>query len=123
MSTKEPPISTARWLEIIRRELVDIADRSFQAKAWFNPGPDGPVSSPTEMISMLLDTYDFGNGAQEAYLDLTDAQRAACADFSKMLEAFGRGRKKQLTDRQILDDPEWEKIRQAAAELLKILPS
>ena len=123
MSTKEPPITTARWLEIIRRELVDIADRNFQEKAWFNPGPDGPVSSPTEMISMLLDTYDFDHGAQELYLDLTDAQRAACADFGKMLQTFGRGRKKQLTDRQILDDPEWEKIRQAAAELLKILPS
>ncbi|HEX3973087.1 MAG TPA: hypothetical protein VHX19_17295 [Stellaceae bacterium] len=123
MTTKEPPITTARWAEIIRRELVGIADRSFQEKAWFNPGPGGPVSSPTEMISMLLDTYDFGNGAQERYLDLTDAQRAACADFDKMLQTFGRGRKKQLIDRQILDDPEWEKIRQAAAELLRILPS
>jgi hypothetical protein len=123
MSATEPPITTARWLEIIRRELVGIADRSFQEKAWFNPGPDGPVSSPTEMIAMLLDTYDFDHGAQEPYLDLTDAQRTACADFGRMLETFGRGRKKQLTDRQVLDDPEWGKIRQAAAELLKILPS
>lgn len=123
MNAKEPPITTARWLEIMRYELVRIADRNYQEQAWFNPGPGGPVSSPTEMMSMLLDTYRFDKSAQASYLELTDAQRAACENFGKMLQAYGRGREKQLTNRQILDDPEWEEIRQAAADLLKILPS
>ena len=46
MTTQEPPITTERWLEIMRYELVGIADRNYQEKAWFNAGPGGPVSSP-----------------------------------------------------------------------------
>ncbi|HEY3919440.1 MAG TPA: hypothetical protein VGL83_16750 [Stellaceae bacterium] len=100
-----------------------IADRNFQEKAWFNPGPGGPVSSPTEMLSTMLDTYRFEKASQASYLDLSDAQRASCLRFGKMLETFARGPKAELSDKETIDDPEWDKIRKAAADLLKILPT
>jgi hypothetical protein len=103
--------------------LEDFADRHLQEVAWFNPGPGGPVSSPTELVCNLFDDFSFDKTSQDPTFDLTDAQRAACSRFANMVHAFVRGPRKGLTDREILDNPEWEKIRQAAANLLKILPT
>ena len=114
-----PPITTERWLEIVKYELDRIADRDYQQRAWFNRSAE--VSSPTEMICMLLDTYSFAEGSQEPYLEISDAQRAACVRFANLLKAFSRQHKGRLDEHEVIDDPDWEKIRLAAKELIKIL--
>ena len=121
MQDETPKMTLQRWLEIVRPVLEGFADRAFQERAWFNRGPE--VSSPTELICNLLDDFSFDETSQDPSFDLSTAQRAASLRFAKMVEAFARSPKNKLSDRQIIDDPDWEKIRAAAAELLKILPS
>ncbi|MGH7033807.1 MAG: hypothetical protein ACREFL_08775 [Stellaceae bacterium] len=106
-------------MEIIKYELDRIADRDYQERAWFNRSPE--VSSPTEMICGLLDDYSFEEGSQEPYLEISDAQRAACLRFAHLLKAFSRQHKGRLDEHDVIDDPEWEKIRVAARELIKVL--
>ena|SRR5690348_3641458 len=117
--TTNPPMTTERWLEIIKYELDRIADREYQERAWFNRSPE--VSSPEEMICMLLDTYGFEKGSQEPYLEISDAQRAACLKFARLLKAYAQAHKGRFNEHDVIDDPEWEKIRIAAKELIKIL--
>ena len=116
-------INTARWLEIVKPTLRAFADRSYQERAWFNPGPKGPVSSPTELICNLLDDFSFHRTSQDPSFELSNAQRAACLRFAEMVRAYTRAHKGRFDDKAVIDDPEWEKIRVAAGDLLKILPA
>ncbi len=110
----------AQWLRSTREMLGEFADRTYQERAWFGNGPE--ESSAEEMIAMLLDTALFRHAAKDPALDLTAQQRAACDNFVKMLTGY-RPEWPTLHDRDVIDDPEWEKIRAAAAQLLKVLPS
>ena len=110
-----------RWLEIVRPVIQDFSDRMFQERAWFNRGPE--VSSPTELISNLLDDFSFHKTSQTPSFNLSDEQRTACSHFAQMVRAYSHAHRGHLNEREVIDDPEWEKIRQAAAELLKVLPS
>ena len=118
MTAREAPITTERWLEIIKPELEEFADRGQQEQSWFNPGPDGPVSSATELICTLLDSYGFEKGSQELYLKISDAQRAACLRFAQMVRAYARQHEGRYDNQEVLNDPEWEKIRGAAKTLI-----
>jgi len=46
--------------------------------------------------------------------------RPQIQDFAD--RAYARTHKDHLNEHEVIDDPEWEKIRVAAAELLKVLP-
>lgn len=70
---------------------------------------------------MLLDTYGFEEGSQAPYLQISDAQRAACLRFARLLKAFSRQHKGRLDEHEVIDDPDWEKVRIAAKELIKEL--
>lgn len=115
-----PPITTARWLEIVKYELDRIADRAYQEKAWFNSSSKGPMSSPTEAIAVLIDSYGFEKGSQAPYLEISDTQRAACLRFARLLKMYS-GNNRDLDPRVVINDPEWDKIRVAAQGLLKEL--
>lgn len=121
MTMPEPPITTERWLEIIKPVLEEFSDREEQERSWFNPASNGPVSSATELICTLLDTYGFEAGSQAPYLKISNSQRAACARFAQMVRAYAHARKGQFDDSAVFNDPEWERIRMAAAELMKQL--
>lgn len=109
-----------RWLEIARPAIEAFANRAFQSRAWFGHGPE--VSSPTEVICQLFD-FRFDKTSQDPSFDLSNEQRAACARFGEMVDGYARSHKGHLDEHEVIDDPEWERIRQAAADLLKILPS
>lgn len=120
MTSNQEPTSKFnldRWLEFFRPQIQDFADRAFQQRAWFNIGPE--VSSPIEMVCLL---DKFGEDAQDPSYDLSSEQRAACAQFGKMVHGYARSHKGRLNEHEVIDDPDWERIRQAAAELLRILP-
>lgn len=109
-----------RWLEIARPAIEAFADRAFQERAWFNRGPE--VSSPTEVICQLFD-FRFDKTSQDPSFELSNEQRAACTRFAEMVHVYARTHKGRLTEREVIDDPDWGKIRIAAADLLKVLPS
>jgi hypothetical protein len=104
----------AWWLERVRSILDDFSDRAFQERAWFGKGPE--ETSANETICMLLDTMQFRHVAEDPSLDLTERQRLTCADFVKMLDVYAPD-KPVLDDREVIDDPEWEKIRVAASKV------
>lgn len=120
MTTSQNVAATARWLQNVRPIIEDFADRAFQERAWFNRGPE--VSSPTELICTLLDTFQFDHASQDSSIELSNEQRSSCLEFARMVDAFVNTHK-ALHERDVIDDPDWEKIRVAAADLLKVLPS
>jgi hypothetical protein len=119
MTTPEVPITTARWLEIMKPELEEFAERDIQQQMWF--GGHSEISSPTELICTLLDTYSFEDAVQEPDLELSEAQRTACLKFAQMVRGYARGHQGRFNEHEVIDDPDWEKIRVAAKELIKIL--
>jgi hypothetical protein len=110
-----------RWLEIVRPVIQDFSDRAFQERAWFNRGPE--VSSPTELICNLLDDFSFDRTSQDPSFALSAEQRTACLRFAQMVRTYSRAHQGHLNEHEVIDDPDWDKIRQAAADLLKVLPS
>jgi hypothetical protein len=119
-SNQEPTskFTLDRWLKFFRPQIREFADRAYQERAWFNIGPE--VSSPIEMVCLL---DKFGEDAHDPSYDLSSEQRTACARFGDMVHGYAHTHKGHLNEHEVIDDPEWEKIRIAAAELLKILPS
>lgn len=121
-TTKNNAANTALWVSAVRPIIEEISDREIQDRRWFGRNPP-EESSPDEVICTLMDTMHFDDAYKDSSLDLTDPQRAACAQFSALVDAFVRQHRDHLNEHEVIDDPEWEGIRQAAAELLKILPS
>lgn len=114
--------NTALWASAVRHVIEEIADRDSQDRRWFGRNPP-KESSPTEVICMLMDSLHFDDASKDLSLDLSDSQRAACARFAEMVDTFVHQHRDHLNEHEVIDDPDWEKVRQAAANLLKILPS
>lgn len=120
-SIKVDPAKTALWVSALRDVLEEFADRDIQDRRWFGRNPP-EESSPTEVICMLFNNLYIDDALKDPNLDLTPAQRSAGMQFADMVAAFMHDHQ-DLNEHKVIDDPEWEKIRQVAANLLKILPS
>jgi len=116
-------ITTAQWLRIIKPILKDFAaDRQIQEREWFSEHPK--ILSPTEMICRL-EGYCFrdtvADPSSREVADLSDTQRASCLRFADLVDAFARHAKGIFLERDVINDPEWDKLRAAAKELVRQL--
>ena len=65
-----------------------------------------------------------GSGTQESRDSYPAAQqRQTSLHFAQMVKAYAKARKGKFPEKEVFFDPDWEKARQAAANLLKILPT
>jgi hypothetical protein len=124
MVTKGPlrpalKITTAEWLELVRPLLEKIADSDYQQLLW----PKGKGASADDLIGDLMDGHGFDETVRSPVLKLSDQERTAAVQFAETMDAFVDKVHGRFDDVAMLSNPDWHTVRQAAADLLKILPS
>jgi hypothetical protein len=103
-------------LEMILDAARDIASKEYQERAWF---PDsGLVSSPDEVYEVLMDDSWPELFFEEHGKNFTSKQMQYWNDFKSLLDHYFQKNPAQLDPRQVLDDPEWALVRQAAQKFV-----
>ena len=113
------PMDMNIWRNNIRQAVDSIADEQYQRRAWFGGGPE--ESSPTEEYCMLFD-----NGAIEDFLCRNDAglnqyQIDSGKHLVELMNQLSKTVPKHINPSDLIDDPRWVKIRQAAKDFLAML--
>ena len=109
-------MSAEVWLSRIKEAVSAIADRDYQQRAWFESGPE--VSSPVEMYCNLFDDFDYGNFLCSPQVGLTDEQKDLGTTLKEKMDAYSALIGDQPDPSDVIDDPRWDEIRQAAQRLL-----
>ena len=106
-----------------RQNVIDAAhraaDRTYQERAWFGQGPE--VDSPDELLCTFLDDLVF-----EQFLvhpNLSQLERTAAARLFEAIEAYSSCTPKTLSPSNVIDDSQFEGVRKAAKEFLRIAES
>jgi hypothetical protein len=107
------------WRTVLEEVVDAIADENYQRRAWFGIGPE--ESSPDEDICQF-----FGDAAIEDFLDrndtgLNEQQLDAGRHLVKLMSELADQTPDHIKPSDLIDDPRWQKIREAAARFRKLL--
>jgi hypothetical protein len=107
------------WRTLVTEVVGELADENLQRRAWFGFGPE--VSSPDDDMSAF-----FGDAAVEEFLDrddtgLNETEIKAGRDLVKLMSELADRSPEQIDPHDLIDDPRWQKIREAAARFHKLL--
>jgi hypothetical protein len=107
------------WRNIVTEVVGEIADENLQRRAWFGIGPE--VSSPEDDISAF-----FGDAAIEEFLNrddtgLNETEIKAGRDLFELMSELADQTPEHIDPHVLIDDPRWQKIREAAARFYKLL--
>jgi len=107
------------WRTVLKQVVDGIADESLQRRAWFGIGPE--ISSPDEMFNQF-----FGDAAIEDFLKrsdtgLNDLQLEAGRYLTKLMRELSKQTAEHLDPANLIDDPRWRKVREAAARFTTLL--
>lgn len=93
-----------------------ISDRQYQLQSWFGEG--SRISSPEELYCGLVDDYLFGEFLLDNNLALTEAQHQTGTLLKQTLENYFEKISDTPDPHDIIDDPEWDRVRQSAKEFV-----
>lgn len=105
------------WRKNIKKSVSNIADRDFQASAWFGSGEK--ISSPDEIYNTLLEDFTFDDFLASTEVNLTEEQRRLGFSLRRALDKYSSGQTELPEPSDMIDDPEWEKVRKVAREFLE----
>jgi hypothetical protein len=113
------PVNLSAWLTVIKQTVDGIADESLQRRSWFGLGPE--ISSPDEEFNALL-----GDAAIEEFLKrddtgLNDLQLEAGRHLAGLMRNLANQTPDHIEPADLIDDPRWKKIREAAARFSVLL--
>ena len=113
------PIDLSAWRKVIEQTVDGIADESYQRRSWFGLGPE--ISSPDEEFNTF-----FGDAAIEEFLQrddtgLNDLQIEAGRYLVKLMNDLARQTPEHIEPADLIDDPRWKRIREAAARFSALL--
>lgn len=106
-------MSFEQWLNSILDVARETADRKFQEEAWLSGRPS--TSSPSEIYNQLFDDYTFDLFFEKYSKTFTVEEMTAWSEFKDELEKYLPKIQASVGEREVFDDPEWQKVRQAAA--------
>ena len=101
-----------------------IADRAYQERAWFNASDQvspPQISSPEEVYCGLFDDAIFEDFLTDGSVCLTEQERAAGLLLVRALDNFSSHMSDPADPREVIDHPEWEKVRKIAQEFVAVL--
>ena len=112
-------IDVKAWRRVVEQTVDGLADEAMQRRAWFGLGPE--ESSPDEEFCMF-----FGDAAIEEFLEredtgLTANQLEAGHHLVTLMRKLSDGTPDHIKPADLIDDPRWQKVRQAAARFHKLL--
>jgi hypothetical protein len=102
-----------KWRESVSEIASQIADAEFQRRAWFGKGHD-EVSSPDEMYNQLFNDAQFEQFLAMYKHKLTGEQLVAGETLVRTMKDFANQTAAHLDPFAVIDDPAWQKIRNAA---------
>ncbi|RSK38432.1 SCO4402 family protein [Hymenobacter perfusus] len=108
----------ASWTTRVVAAIKDVADTSFQQRAWLGAGPE--MSSFVETYCTLYDDNNFdGFLAQPAWEEtgLNDAVRQEMVRLDQLFQAY----QEPGSDAEILVDPKWQEVTQQAQQVLRTI--
>jgi hypothetical protein len=115
------PIPDELWKNYIRAYLERIADRRYQDLVWFDRPRDewkDEISSPGELINGLFHDSLFEEFVVSPHFGFTNDQKASAQSFADVLKKFARASPDFPHPEQVIDDPTWGELREAAKTLL-----
>lgn len=107
-----------QWLSSILDVARETASREFQEEAWLSGRPS--TSSPSEIYNQLFDDYTFDLFFETYSKDFTLSQLSAWSGFKLELEKFGDKFPEFPNERIVFEDPDWQRVREAAFQFVKI---
>ena len=108
------------WRQSVFYVAQRAADRTYQERVWFGHDPQ-KRDSPDDLICTFMDDLVF-----EKFLlapQLSQREREAAARLYKVVEEYADSTPQLLKPADVIDDPQFEKVRIAAREFLKIAES
>jgi hypothetical protein len=106
-------------IENIYNKIKELSDRELQKKLWLNEHNDtGLISSYIELMNGLFDDYDFNGFVNKTAREygLSDTTILELNELRIMLNNY----QEKETDKEIINDPKWEKIVIQAKNVLKL---
>ena len=110
-------IEKTQWLDSIDELFDELSSREFQNRVWVQG--DGPeISSYTELMCGLFNDYSFDSFVEDSWQEfrLSDFLRSKLRQIKLLLTNYNKD--DLLTDAQIVNDPKWLEIVEAAGEVL-----
>jgi len=105
------------WLDDIIDATQDIASRDFQEEAWF---PGGRVmSSPDEIYLALMDDTTPDLFLESYGKTFTSGQMESWNELRSLLQQYYIKMPRHPDPRRVLDDPDWDLVRQAAKRFVQ----
>jgi hypothetical protein len=106
-----------QWLNGILSAARHIASKDYQERAWLGGG-GREISSPAEIYNELFDDYTFDLFRETYSATFTPTQLVAWDDFKTLMEKYGERVSDNPDPNRVLDDPEWQEVRGAAARFV-----
>jgi hypothetical protein len=112
-------VDLSAWRTVLKQVVGAIADENLQRRAWFGIGPE--ESTPDEDICQF-----FGDAAIEEFLDRNDTglnkqQLEAGRHLLELMRQLSDQTPDHIDPDDLIDDPRWQKIREAAARFYTLL--
>jgi len=104
------------WIVQILDVVEEIASREIQERAWFGIGPE--VSSPDEIYNQLFDDNTCDLVFEKYAATFTPQQTVAWNDLRRKLEEYGEESEELDDPHRVVNDPEWQKVRESAARFI-----
>jgi hypothetical protein len=111
-------MSYEQWLARILEAARDISSPEFQQEAWFPGGK--VVSSPREVYHVLIEDYTFDLFFQTYGGRFAEEQIRSANELRSLLEQYYDKMPKHPDPLQVLNDPEWNAVRQAAQRFVQV---
>lgn len=108
------------WRQNVLGAAHRAADRTYQERVWFGHDPH-KRDSPDDLICTLMDDLVFEKFLLDPRLSLSE--REAAARLYKAVEEYADSSPQVLKPADVIDDPQFERVRIAAKEFLKIAES
>ncbi len=106
-----------QWLGCIIGAAQNIASPEFQKEMWF---PEGKVaSSPDEVYQVLMEDFTIDLFSQTHGEKLTDQQVRSWKQLRFLLEEYYDKMPSHPDTHRVLDDPEWNLVRQPAERFVR----
>ncbi len=114
-------MSYEEWLARILDAAQSIASRKFQEEAWF---PGGKVMSSPDEVSQILVEDCTADLFFETYGKTFTMEQVECwNELRSRLERYYDKMPRHPDARRVLDDPEWNLVRQAAERFVRAFDS
>lgn len=110
-------MSYEQWLNCIKTAANHIASREFQQEAWFPGGKS--VSSPDEEYLTLMEDCTADLFFETYGKRFSEQQRDVWREFRSRLTAYYEKLPKHPDRQQVLDDPDWDSVRQLAGKFVQ----